>query len=296
MSLEQTRQRRRTVEAIHDIVGAMRAIAAGRIQTAQRALANARRYQDVIERALAHLQIETASLAGPRKDNDRTLLLVLTSEQPFCGSFNQEVLKLAEERWRELRRIGQVHLITVGQRGDLQMKARGMLADDTVAATTSLPGLRNLVRHLSQLVDRHYASGDVSELRVIYNRYRSVSQQIPTEEKLLPFENGLSDQSRPQSEQAASDTHTETNDELFHYMSLAELAAGLISEYVFISLYRIAAESFASEQASRLVAMDGATRNTEKMLESLAELEHRQRQEQITRQVLELIAARLAEA
>ena len=71
------------------------------------------------------------------------------------------------------------------------------------------------------------------------------------------------------------------------------LLAGLISQYAFISLYRIAADSFASEQASRLVAMDGATRNTEKMLESLLDLERRERQGEITRQVLELIAARI---
>jgi F-type H+-transporting ATPase subunit gamma len=75
---------------------------------------------------------------------------------------------------------------------------------------------------------------------------------------------------------------------------LPELVTGLISEYVFISPYRIAAESFTGEQASRLVAMDEATRNAEKMLKSLLELERRERQEQITRQALELIAARFA--
>ena len=72
------------------------------------------------------------------------------------------------------------------------------------------------------------------------------------------------------------------------------LLAGLVSEYAFISLYRVAADSFASEQASRLVAMDGATRNTERMLQSLVDLERRERQGEITRQVLELIAARFA--
>lgn len=68
----------------------------------------------------------------------------------------------------------------------------------------------------------------------------------------------------------------------------------LIGEYAFISLYRIAADSLASEQASRLLAMDGATRNTERMLNSLIDLERRERQGDITRQVLELIAARFA--
>ena len=68
------------------------------------------------------------------------------------------------------------------------------------------------------------------------------------------------------------------------------MLAGLISQFAFISIYRIAADSHASEQASRLLAMDGATRNTEKMLKSLFDLERRERQGEITRQVLELIA------
>ena len=59
-------------------------------------------------------------------------------------------------------------------------------------------------------------------------------------------------------------------------------------------MYRIAADSYASEQAARLIAMDGATRSTERLLKDLTELEQRERQEEITRQVLELIGARFA--
>ncbi len=80
----------------------------------------------------------------------------------------------------------------------------------------------------------------------------------------------------------------------YRYLSVPVLLSGLISEYAFISLYRIAADSYASEQASRLVTMDGATRNTEKMVKALLALERRERQGQITRQVLELIGARFA--
>jgi F0F1-type ATP synthase gamma subunit len=93
-----------------------------------------------------------------------------------------------------------------------------------------------------------------------------------------------------------------TQAELFHCLAPLELVVGLIREYIFINLYRLlyrlAAESFTSRPASRLMAMDGAmdgaTRGTEKMLQSLAELERRQRQEKITRQARDLIAARFA--
>ena len=103
MTLEQTKRRRQAVNTIHDIVSAMRAIAAGRIQGAQRALAGAGRYQEVVLRALASLAAEPTMLPASVSGR-QTLLLVLTSEQPLCGAFNQNVLALAERRWHELRR------------------------------------------------------------------------------------------------------------------------------------------------------------------------------------------------
>jgi F-type H+-transporting ATPase subunit gamma len=281
MSLEQTQQHRKAIKTIHDIVSAMRAIAAGRIQSAQRALANARRYQAIITQSLSSLRPETPIIPLSHS-NHHPMLLVLTSEQPFCGSFNQEVLALAEKHWQMMREAGKVHFVIVGQRGKLLMASRGISPEEFIPATTSLKGLRNLVKTLTTLVDEHYTQGQLSELRVIYNRYRSISEQQTMAEKLLPLdlskitENSLK------------------NDESYHYLSAPELVAGLVSEYVFINLYRIATESFTSEQASRLVAMDGATRNTEKVWRSLIDLERRERQDQITRQVLELIAERFA--
>ena len=87
---------------------------------------------------------------------------------------------------------------------------------------------------------------------------------------------------------------TPRRSEFHRYLTPAELLGGLVQEYLFISLYLVAAESFASEQASRLVAMDASTRNTERMLETLRDLERRERQGEITAHVLELIGARFA--
>ncbi len=283
MTLEQTQRRRQAVETIHDIVSAMRAIAAGRIQGAQRALATARRYQDVVLRALAALTAGSATLPLPHSEGRPTLLLVLTSEQPLCGAFNQQILALAERRWQELRQEGEVHLVVVGHRGLRQLAARGIVPDDSAAAATSLHGLRDMVKRLAVLVDQRYAAGQLGALQVIYNRYQSVSEQVPTEERILPVDLTQIHRSVPPPTKA-----------YYRYLALPVLLAGLVSEYAFISLYRIAADSFASEQASRLLAMDGATRNTERMVKALLDLERRERQDQITRQVLELIAARFA--
>ena len=171
--------------------------------------------------------------------------------------------------------------MVVGQRGVRQLLARGVTPDAAEPAATSLHGLRDLVKRLAGMVDHRYAIGMAGALHVVYSRYKSVSEQVPTEERLLPLDwvrlsGSASPPLRPP----------------YRYLPAAALLAGLVGEYAFISLYRAAADSFAGEQASRLVAMDGATRNTEKMLAGLLDLERRERQGQVTKQVLELIGAR----
>jgi F-type H+-transporting ATPase subunit gamma len=282
MTLEQTRRRRQAVNTIHDIVSAMRAIAAGRIQGAQRALAGAARYQDVILRALANLAADPALLPAPVSGR-QTLLLVLTSEQPLCGAFNQNVLALAERRWHELRVDGEVHLLMVGERGKRQLMVRGIKPDSVEPAATSLQAVRDLVKRLATRVDQHYAALGFGPVHVIYSRYQSISQQVPTEEELLPPDLSVQECLPPP-----------TGGTCFHYLPLPELLAGFLGQYAFISLYRMAVESYASEQASRLIAMDGATHNTERIGKELLNLERRERQGEITRQVLELIGARFA--
>lgn len=282
MSLEQTRRRRQAVNTIHDIVTALRAIAAGRIQGAQHALAGANRYQKVILQTLASLAVDPALLPDSVSGR-QTLLLVLTSEQPLCGAFNQNVLALAERRWHELRACGGVHLVIVGERGKRQLLTRRITPDTVEPAATSLQGVRDLVKRLAPRIDHYYAARGLGPVHVIYSRYQSISQQVPTEQQLLPPD--LSTLSCPASPEEGA---------CFHYLPLPEVLAGVLGQYAFISLYRIAVESYASEQASRLIAMDGATHNTERIGKELLDLERRERQGEITRQVLELIGERFA--
>jgi F-type H+-transporting ATPase subunit gamma len=208
----------------------------------------------------------------------------MTSEQPLCGSFNPNVLAFAEQCLKKIRETGEAYVLVVGQRGARQLIAHGITPEAIEPAATSLDGLHDLVKRLARLLGTRYATGKLGALSVIYIRFQSISEQIPTETRLLPPDfsalRGASPQTPPRFQS---------------YLSREKLLAGLVDEYVFISLYLIAAESYASEQASRLVAMDASTRNTEKMLDSLIDLERRERQSEITREVLELIAARFVD-
>lgn len=283
MSLDETRRRRQAVSTVHDVVGAMRAIAAGRIQAAQRALDAAHRYHDVVIRGLASVLADAEPADIPAAHLGPITLLALTSEQPFCGSFNQDIADLAARRREELRRDRPVRLLVVGHRGLRQFLTRGLRPDDHEPAATSLEGVQDLVKRLAVLIGRRAASGELGALHLLYNRYQSVSEQVPTEQRVLPID--LAEIRRSVPAGSAS---------FHHYLSPTKLLKGLMSEYAYILLYHFAVESYASEQASRLVAMDASTRNTERMLEALLQRERRERQGQVTREVLELISARFA--
>ena len=141
------------------------------------------------------------------------------------------------------------------------LAARGRIPDHIERGATTLGGLRNLVRQLSARADHGYATGALAAVDVVYAKYRSVSEQVPTLEGVLPLDPSL----LPPAESTRA----------FHrYLSDPELVAGLVSQFAYISLYHAAAESYASEQASRLVAMDGATRNTSRMVDDLIGQEH----------------------
>jgi F-type H+-transporting ATPase subunit gamma len=283
LSLEQTRRRRQAVNTIHDIVSAMRAIAAGRIQSAQRALAASRSYEEIVRRSLAALVRGDPEVDLSFPDGQRSTVVVMTSEQPLCGSFNQNVLSLVERRWEEWCAASRPYLVLVGQRGRRPLANRGIAPDRIETAATTLPGVRDLVKRLARLASERLGAGQLGTLRVIYSRYESVSEQAPTEERLLPLD------------AASLEVAAPLDPRRYHrYLSSPRLVPGLLGEFALISLYRVAAESYASEQASRLVAMDGATRNTERMAQALAALEQRERQDEVTRQMLELVSARFA--
>jgi F-type H+-transporting ATPase subunit gamma len=280
VNLQELRDRRQAVVTVHDVVSAVRATAAGRIQAAQRAMAAARQYREVVVRALAAADPQ-AQLSVSVPMPGARLLIVFMSEQPLCGGFNHAVIDQAVSEVRDLSRSSKVRLVAIGQRGSRLMAARGLTPEHIETGSTSLVGLRSLVRRLAGRVDHGYVAGEFAAAHAVYARYRSVSEQVPTLEQVLPFDPAIVPRSR------APKT-------FFRYLPAPQLIAGLISQYAYISLYRAAAESYASEQASRLIAMDGATRNTEKMADELLDLQRRERQNEITRQMLELTAARFA--
>jgi F-type H+-transporting ATPase subunit gamma len=283
MNLEQVRRRAETARTVHDVVHALRSVAAGRIHRAQMAADASDRYYALVVRALGSLAADALPRRATASHSGQTGLLVLTSEQPLCGKLAQNVVELAVERREELARNGPPLLMVVGRRGVRQLASRGVAADVEEPGATSTAGLHDLVKRLAATLAARYHSGELAEVRVIYGRYVSLSEQVPTEEQLLP--------PNMAELQAQGSKHRRIYS---RYMPADELGQALLTEYAFIALYRIAAQMLTSEQAARLVAMDAATRTAERMMQTLRVQENQARQEKITNDVLELVGARFA--
>jgi len=233
-------------------------------------------------RAMAIANVDIPPAAG-KKAGD-TALLVMTSEQPFCGGLTQNVVTAAEARSAEMAKTTRVQLFVAGRRGAAQFASRGIQPQLVVEGATSLEGVDEVVKRLAEPLATLFTAGDLSSVRVIYASYKSLGEQVPTEESILP----------PDVRQLRGVAVPETGRNYYHYLSHGDLVTGILAEYAFVSLYRIAVEMFVSEQAARLVAMDTATRHAESTLESLRARERQERQKEVTRQVLELVNARLA--
>lgn len=277
MNLVEIRNRKSAVQAVRDVVSAMRATAAGKIQAAQRAMAAAREYREVVMRGLDAVE-PTALLPLTQARGGFRLIVVMMSEQPLCGGFNHAIVEYVLSISPETR----FQLVVAGQRGGRMLANRKRIPDVIERGALSLGGLRELVRRLAARIDHSYASGSLAGVDVIYNRYVSVSETHPVLVRILP----LDQPSAPCSE---------VSNAFARYLPDPQLVAGLVSQFAYISLYHAAAESFASQQANRLVAMDAATRNTTRMVDDLTGSERRERQHEITNQILELSTSRLVE-
>jgi F-type H+-transporting ATPase subunit gamma len=284
VSLAELQRQREAATVVHEIVSAMRAMAAGRVQGAQRALVSARSYYDTIQRGLQSVGPDHPLLADDAAVHREVALVIVTSEQGLCGAFNQNILARAQQRWEELPPTGRVHLFVVGRTGLLKVRALGMEPEAVHPAATAVRGLRDVVKGLTESLAERYAAGHITSMEVVYSRYQSVTQQVPTSIRVLPLKLDSS-----------ASQHQEPTKPFLHYLPLPALVTGLVREYLFIALYRVVAESFASEQASRLVAMDAATRHTADFLDELRRRERKERQNEITRQVLELTVRRKTE-
>ena len=286
-SLKDLRNRIASVKATQKITKAMQMVAAAKLRRAQGRAEAARPYADRMEAVLANL---TAALKDPEDaprlmvgtGSDQVhLLIVCTAERGLCGAFNSSIVRLARERANRLSAAGKtVKILCVGKKGFDQLKRQfGPLIVETV----SLREVKQLgyaeARAIAGKVLAMFEEGELDVATLFFSRFKSVIAQIPTAQQLIPAPLPEA----PEAPSAAGAAYAYEPDE-------AEILADLLPRNIAVQIYHALLENAASEQGARMSAMDNATRNAGDMIDKLTLRYNRQRQAQITKELIEIIS------
>jgi F-type H+-transporting ATPase subunit gamma len=286
-SLKDLRNRIASVKATQKITKAMQMVAAAKLRRAQEAAEAARPFAERMEKVLANLSAgvtdisQAPQLMAGTGAEDRYLLVVCTAERGLAGAFNSSIARLARERILALRREGKtVKILCVGKKGNDIL--RRQFASDIIGVI-DLRGVRQIGYANAQDIARRvldmFENGDFDVALLFYSEFRSVISQVPTAQQIIParFEAPAGD--------AAADNA------LYEYEPTEEQILGeLLPRNVTIQIFRALLENAASEQGARMSAMDSATRNAGEMIEGLTLSYNRQRQAQITKELIEIIS------
>ena len=289
-NLKELRVRIGSVRSTQKITAAMKMVAASKLQRAQVAAEAARPYADRMERMLSQLaeglpELAAAPplLAGTGKD-EAHLLVPVSADRGLCGSFNANVIRETRRRVFGLREMGKtVTLFCIGRKGrDALRRAFGdAVVGDREARMRAGVAFADASAVADELVQM-YEAGAFDVCTFVFNRFETVISQKVTARNVIPV---------PIPE-AAEGPATAPGARALHILepSDEEILAELLPRNLAVQVFRALLESFASEQGSRMTAMDSATRNAGEMIDSLTLTYNRTRQAQITNELIEIIS------
>jgi F-type H+-transporting ATPase subunit gamma len=286
-SLKSFKVRIASVKSTRKITKAMQLVAAAKLRRAQDAAVSARPFAEKMERVLANLGGSMKDnpgapklLAGTGSDKVH-LLVVAAAERGLCGGFNSNIVRLARQSIVRLLAEGKtVKIFTAGK------KARDALKRDyarLIVDGREFQGVKQLgfvhAQAVATRILEMFDAGEFDVATLFYSRFKSVIAQVPTAQRLIPADIG-SGAAEPQ---AGGAIYAYEPDE-------SAILADLLPRNVAVQIYRGLLENAASEQGSRMSAMDSATRNAGQVIDRLTLQYNRTRQAIITKELIEIIS------
>ena len=288
-NLNDLKKRIASVKSTQKITKAMKMVAAAKLRKAQEAAEQARPYSDNMKNIMGSISRGFISTDNSRNlltgnDEDKTYLLVLfTSERGLCGGFNSQISKALREKVVELQKRDKlVKIICVGKKGyDIVKRQYGNIIVDTVDLSAIKSIQYNDAKNISDKIIKMYFDAEFDKCLIFYNKFKSVISQIPTEQQVVPAEIA---------EQKNEADSIEDNIFFEFEPNEKEILEELLPLNFAVQIFKALLESSASEQGSRMSAMDNASRNASDMIDSLTLFYNRSRQAVITKELIEIIS------
>ncbi|KRA95619.1 ATP synthase F0F1 subunit gamma [Devosia sp. Root685] len=288
-SLKDLKNRIDSVKSTQKITKAMQMVAAAKLRRAQESAEAARPYAERMGSVLASLaavydgQSDAPVLLGGNGRDQVHLLVVATGERGLAGGFNSSIARLARDHATKLIAAGKtVKFLTVGRKGHDILKRQFA---DKIIETVSYREVKTIgfaqASEISQKVQALFAAGEFDVATLFYAKFNSVISQEPTAKQIIPAK---IERVEGQGEVASSAV-------IYEYEPSEEaIVEDLLPRNISVQIFRAMLENSASFYGAQMSAMDNATRNAGEMIGKLQLSYNRQRQAQITKELIEIIS------
>lgn len=284
-SLKDLRDRISSVKVTQKITKAMQMVAAAKLRQAQETALSARYYAQKMMLLLTKINADSVSGDIPRlmigTGRDRIhLVVVCTSERGLCGNFNAQIARFSRDFIRMRLAEGKiVKILTVGKKGAdiLKHDFADLIIDHVDLRTVKKMSLSHADSIANKIVS-YFNGGDFDICTLFYAKFKSVINQKPVYMQLIPL---------PRTPEIGSDK--KINVVYVYEPNVASFSDELVSNNISVQIFRILLENTVGEIGARVSAMDSATRNASEMINKLSIIYNRQRQAQITTDLIEII-------
>ena len=285
-SLDDLKKRIKSVKSTQKITKAMKMVAAAKLKKAQEKAEKGRPYSQKMHNIILNL---TKSISDPQNapklligtGQDKThLCVVLTADRGLCGGFNSNICKLAKTNFKKIISEGKnLKIITVGSKGLDQIKRE---YDKYIIKKFSFKDKKQISFKEAEIISKEiidlFNKNEFDRCTLFFNNFKNVITQVPQAQQIIP------------AEQSISDSKDKNNLSYEFEPEEDEILEDLLPKNISTQVFKAFLENAASEQGSRMTAMDNATRNAGDLVDKLTINYNRSRQASITKELIEIIS------
>ena len=291
-----------SVKNIQKITRAMEMVAAARLRRAEQRIEALRPYARAVRRMTRRTveaveNIPNLPLLEEHEEEKRVGLLLITGDRGLAGAFNSQILRAGNQRAQELEAEGKAIVwYASGRRGVSSLSFRGREVSGAWQGFTDRPAFSN-ARDIAGDIATQYIDGKVDRVELVFNHYVSPLTQTVRTDTLLPLQEMAQLVAEAEGEAAEDEVAPDEEGSTDHARSLwiyepdpEEILQRLVPDFIEITIFRALLESTASEHGARMTAMRNAQENAGDMIEDLTLEMNRQRQAEITQEIMEVVA------
>ncbi len=283
-SLDDLKKRIASVKSTQKITKAMKMVAAAKLRKAQESAEKGRPYSEKMNNIILNLsngisdKENTSKLLSGTGDDKVHLCVVMTSDRGLCGGFNSNIIKKAKSYFSKISAEGkEFKIITVGSKGNDQLKrVYGKKIIENISFKESKNANYFDADKVGKMVIERFEAGEFDICTIFYNQFKNVITQIPQAQQIVPLNNEEDENNSDESYEFEPDED--------------EILSNLLPKNISTQIFKAMLENSASEQGSRMSAMDNATRNAGEMVDKLTIEYNRSRQAAITKELIEIIS------